>query len=87
MTNEEKQLMPQIATDLLTGNYLLYPRSEKQKELMAEFKMALWKVTMLRPLTPREKELIEEAAKAFYGGMPDMCDQLDIPIDYLEHLL
>ena len=83
----EQELLSAIASDLLTGNYLLgRPRSKEHMDLMKEFAVAAGKVNERLDISEREKELLRNMSDVFYGGPEDMCEQLGIDkvlMDYL----
>ena len=88
MTEEDKQLLSAIATDLLTGNHLLgRKRSDDHKSLMEEFCIASYNVNNNKELSDREKDIMIEMGKIFYEGIPDMCEQLHIDYNNLKKLL
>lgn len=88
MENKEKQLLSAIASDLLTGNYLLgRKRSDEHKALMKEFCITSYNVNNNKELTNREKDMMIEMGKIFYEGIPDMCEQLNIDYNNLKKLL
>lgn len=76
-----------VVSDMLTGSHLLRSRSEEQRKLHKELSYAFEKVEDLKPLTVREKELINEASTMFYGGQHDMCIQLGVNEQKLAKLL
>lgn len=76
-----------VVSNMLTGSHLLRTRSEAQRRLHKELSYAFEKVEDLKPLTVREKELINEASDMFYGGQHDMCGQLGVDEQKLAKLL
>ena len=58
MTNEERALVCKAATDLETGNHLIYPRTKEEKEMIADLNIAI--LTFPAERTARQKELYEE---------------------------
>lgn len=80
LTKKEKQWLSLVATDLLTGNYLLgRPRENGYIDFLKEFCAAVRKCSDINEhITNRDVVLIREMAPMFYGGFDDMCDQLII---------
>jgi hypothetical protein len=77
MDKNEAYMMSAIASDFVTGNYLLgRPRDKKQMETMHEISVAFTKIDDGDPLTARAKELLSKLSEQFYGGAEDMCEQL-----------
>lgn len=61
MTEEERTLVCKAATDLETGNHLIYPRTKEEKEMIADLNIAI--LTFPAERTARQKELMEEYRK------------------------
>ena len=88
MDKKEKELLSNVASDLLTGNHLLgRKRSEEHMAMMAEFCKACLKLESDATLSDRDKELFLEMSDIFYGGMEDMCGQLEIAYSKLQKIL
>lgn len=78
LTSIEKNYLSGIASDLLTGNYLLgRKRADEQMSLMKEFCSSLSQAESGNKLSRRQVGLILEMSKMFYGGIEDMCEQLN----------
>ena len=61
MTEQERTLVCKAATDLETGNHLVYPRTKEEKEMIADLNIAI--LTLPAERTARQKELMEEYRK------------------------
>ena len=61
MTEQERTLVCKAATDLETGNHLIYPRTKEEKEMIADLNIAI--LTLPAERTARQKELMEEYRK------------------------
>lgn len=79
LTGIEKEQLSVVASDLLTGNYLLGRfRTDDQKNLRIEFCQALNDIDNNKKLTKRQIGLILEMSKMFHEGIDDMCEQLNV---------
>lgn len=61
MTEQERTLVCKAATDLETGNHLVYPRTKEEKEMIADLNITI--LTFPAERTARQKELYEEYRK------------------------
>lgn len=81
LTGIEKEQLSMVASDLLTGNHLLGRfRTYDQKKLMIEFCKTLQNIDDDKKLTKRQIGLILDMSTMFYGGIEDMCEQLNVDI-------
>jgi len=85
LTGIEKEQLSVVASDLLTGNYLLGRfRTDDQKNLRIEFCQALNDIDNNKSLTKRQIGLILEMSKMFHEGIDDMCEQLGVDTNKLK---
>ena len=76
LKKKKKNYLSGIVSDLLTGNYLLgRKRTDGQMSLMKEF---CSQAESGGKLSRRQVGLILEMSKMFYGGIEDMCEQLNV---------
>ena len=89
LTGIEKEQLSVVASDLLTGNYLLGRfRTDDQKNLRIEFCKALNDIENGNKLTKRQVGLILEMSKMFHEGIDDMCEQLGVdPVQVKQSVL
>ena len=84
----EQGLLSAVASDILTGNYLLGRfRSDSQIMMYKEFVVAVGKIDRGEELTPRQVDLIKGMGNIFHGGIDDMAEQLQIDKVKLHQLL
>lgn len=73
----EKEMLSNVASDLLTGNHLLgRPRTLEHKRLLSEFTTAAGIANEGRRLTRRQAALLKEMETMFHDGREDMAEQL-----------
>lgn len=78
----EKEMLSNIASDLLTGNHLLgRPRTLEYKRLLSEFTTAAEIANEGKRLTRRQAALLKEMETMFHDGREDMAEQLGIDLD------
>ena len=86
ISKHEKEDLSVVASDLLTGNYLLgRTRTEEQTRLRVEFCRAMLDAEGCRNLTDGQIALILEMSTMFYGGIDDMCEQLGVDPGRIKH--
>jgi hypothetical protein len=80
LTKKEKHTISTVASDLVSGRYLITVITDDEKNMLREFADLFKSVKLGIKLTGREIDLIQCLSGQFYGGMEDMCEQ--ICIDY-----
>ena len=83
VTAEEKQMMGQVAMDLMTGNHLLgRPRPDGYRELMREVGDAFAAVKTLS-VTPRQRDLLAVLSENYHEGFQEIASQAGVDIGIL----
>ena len=84
----EMEMLSNVASDLLTGNYLLgRPRTLEYKCLLSEFTTAAEIANEGKRLTRRQAALLKEMETMFHDGREDMAEQLGIDLEKLNNAL
>lgn len=84
----EKEMLSNVASDLLTGNHLLgRPRTLEYKRLLSEFTTAAEIANEGKRLTRRQAALLKEMETMFHDGREDMAEQLGIDLEKLNNAL
>lgn len=86
----EKEMLSNIASDLLTGNHLFHigrPRTLEYKRLLSEFTTAAGIANEGKRLTRRQAALLKEMETNFHDGREDMAEQLGIDLTKLNTAL
>lgn len=84
----EKEMLSNVASDLLTGNHLLgRPRTLEYKRLLSEFTTAAGIANEGKRLTRRQAALLKEMETIFHDGREDMAEQLGIDLEKLNNAL
>lgn len=85
---KEKEMLSNIASDLLTGNHLLgRPRTSEYRYLLSEFTTAAGIANEGKRLTRRQAALLKEMETKFHDGREDMAEQLGIDLTKLNDSL
>lgn len=88
VSTTEKEMLSNVARDLLTGNHLLgRPRTLEYKRLLSEFTTAAEIANEGRRLTRRQAALLKEMETMFHDGREDMAEQLGIDLEKLNNAL
>ena len=84
----EREMLSNVASDLLTGNHLLgRPRTLEYKRLLSEFTTAAEIANEGKRLTRRQAALLKEMETMFHDGREDMAEQLGIDLEKLNNAL
>ena len=84
----EKEMLSNIAIDLLTGNHLLgRPRTLEYKRLLSEFTTAAEIANEGKRLTRRQAALLKEMETMCHDGREDMAEQLGIDLEKLNNAI
>lgn len=84
----KKEMLSNIAIDLLTGNHLLgRPRTLEYKRLLSEFTTSAEIANEGKRLTCRQAALLKEMETMFHDGREDMAEQLGIDLEKLNNAL
>ena len=82
----EREMLSNVASDLLTGNHLLgRPRTLEYK--LSEFTTAAEIANEGKRLTRRQAALLKEMETMFHDGREDMAEQLGIDLEKLNNAL
>ena len=87
VSDVEKSMMSQVASDLMTGNHLLgRRRPDGYRELMAEIGGAFAAVKTLS-LTARQRDLLVALSGQYHEGYAELASQADVSEDVLKEAL
>lgn len=87
LTKKEKHIISTVASDLVSGRYLITVITDDEKNMLREFADLFKSVEFGIKLTGRETDLIQCLSSQFYGGMGDMCEQICIDYKKLKNVL
>lgn len=87
LTKKEKHTISTVASDLVSGRYLVTVITDDEKNMLREFADLFKSVELGIKLTGRETDLIQCLSDQFYGGMEDMCEQICIDYKKLKDVL
>ena len=87
LTQNEKQMISQVATDLVTGNHLLgRSRPDGYKELMREVGNAFAAVKSFS-VTSRQRDILSELIENYYDGYEEVASQIGVDVPLLKAAL
>jgi site-specific DNA-methyltransferase (adenine-specific) len=87
LTQNEKQMISQVATDLVTGNHLLgRSRPDGYKELMREVGNAFAAVKSFS-VTSRQRDILSELIENYHDGYEEVASQIGVDVPLLKAAL
>lgn len=87
LTQNEKQMISQVATDLVTGNHLLgRSRPDGYKELMCEVGNAFAAVKSFS-VTSRQRDILSELIENYHDGYEEVASQIGVDVPLLKAAL
>ena len=87
LTQNEKQMISQVATDLVTGNHLLgRSQPDGYKELMREVGNAFAAVKSFS-VTSRQRDILSELIENYHDGYEEVASQIGVDVPLLKAAL
>jgi hypothetical protein len=85
LTQLELNYLSRVATDFVTGRHLLGNKEDFDYTLFRlEVQLSISHASLYLILTKRQKNLINGLSNNFFGGLKDMCEQLNL--DYIRFI-